>query len=165
MEIKLSKTFAKNLRGRFGKYEFEVGILEDGPHRDAKRGAPGLKGDDVRATYAGGPVRKAGRKSSQKISDISRENRKRLGFNYMSQPFKDKTSDVMKFSKEFFKLAFGRSQKKRAENLLQAVVRNPILAGKYGPQSTLTTIIKTFDRPMIDTGQLFKAIKARCRVK
>ena len=71
----------------------------------------------------------------------------------------------MKFTDAFFKLAFGASEKKRAENLLQACVRNPIRAGEYGPNSPLTVLIKGFDRAMIDTGQLFKAIKARCTVR
>lgn len=165
MILGLKKGFKERVKGRFGKYHFEVGVLEDAPHKDAKRGERGEKGQDVLAQYAGGPIRQKSRGDSGKmISDVSHENSKRLGFNYLQAPFKKHNSDVVKFTHEFFKLAFGHSEKRRAENLLQAIVRNPILRGEYGPQSDLTTKIKTFDRPMIDTSQLFKAIKALCRV-
>lgn len=166
MQIKLDKRFAKKVRGMFGKYEFEVGVLTDGPHREAKRGKRGLGGSDVIGSYAGGPVRKKSRvDSGLTISQVSAENRKRMGFNYLTRPFEDESSDIIKFTKVFFDLVFGRSQKKRAENLLQAIVRNPILRGDYGPNSSLTKKIKGFDRAMIDTAQLFKAIQAKCSVK
>jgi hypothetical protein len=166
MLIKLDSRFKKNVAGRFGKYSFEVGVLQDGPHKLAKRGERGLKGQDVLKTFAGGPARQISSKpSGLSISDVSQENRKRLGFNYLSAPFKKKSSDIIKFSNTFFKLVFGRSEKKRAENLLQAIVRNPILRGEYGSNSKLTQKIKGFDRSMIDTGQLFKAIKAVCKVR
>ncbi len=50
--------------------------------------------------------------------------------------------------------------RKRCENLLQAIVRNPILRGEYGKQGRSTTRTKGFYSPMIDTAQLFKSIKA-----
>lgn len=166
MQLKLDAKFKDNLRGRFGKYDFQVGILKDGLHRDPKRGVRGQGGKDVISSYAGGPVRKASTQSNgAKISEVSASNRKRLGFNYLTAPFKVRSSDIVKFMGEFFKLAFGRSQKKRAENLLQAVVRNPILRGDYGSNSSLTQRIKGFDRNMIDTAQLFKSITASCRVR
>ncbi len=166
MQLKLDSKFKKNVEGRFGKYRFEVGILDDGPHKLARRGARGLKGEDVKGSYAGGPVRKkSSQDSGQSISDVSAANRARLGFNYLTEPFKKRSSEIIKFTEAFFKMAFGKSEKRRAENLLQAVVRNPILRGEYGPNSALTRKIKGFDRPMIDTAQLFKSIKAVCRVK
>lgn len=162
MILKLDSRFKKHVKGMFGKYKFEVGVLEDKSHKSAKKGARGLKGKDVISNYAGGPIRRtSSRDSGLTISDVSKENRERLGFNYLTQPFKNKSSDIIKFSNEFFKLIFGRSQKKRAENLLQAIVRNPMLRGDYGPNSALTQKIKGFDRAMIDTAQLFKAIKAK----
>jgi len=165
MLIQLDRRFKKRVQGMFGKYNFEVGILNDGPHKDARIGKRGLKGRDVITEYAGGPRRKVSSTASTTISAVSKENRDRLGFNFYSKPFQDKTADVVKFTNEFFKLVFGRSQKKRAENLLQACVRNPILKGEYGNNSPLTQKIKGFNRGMIDTAQLFKAIKARCTVK
>ena len=88
-----------------------------------------------------------------------------MGFNYLAKPFEKKSSDIVRFSREFLKLAFGKSQKKRCENLLQAIVRNPMLRGDYGPNSELTQKIKGFDRATIDTAQLFKSIRAFCTVK
>ncbi len=165
MIFKLDSRFKKNVTGMFGKYKFEVGVLEDKSYKVPMKGQRGLKGQDVISSYAGGPVRKASRNDSGlAISDISKKNRDRLGFNYLTVPFQHKSSDIIKFSNEFFKLIFGRSQKKRSENLLQAIVRNPILRGDYGPQGEITKKIKGFDRPMIDTAQLFKSIKAVCKV-
>ncbi len=165
MEIKLQRGFADRLKGRFGKYDFQVGILVDGPHKVPKRGKWGLKGQDVISTYAGGPIRQKTRKDSDlTISEVSVKQREHLGFNYLTEPFKKRTSEIIKFSNSFFRLAFGASEKKRAENLLQAVVRNPIIRGDYGPNAPLTRKVKGFDRKMIDTGQLFKAIKAMCRI-
>ncbi len=166
MQLKLDKRFKKNVQGRFGKYNFAVGILEDKPHREPKRGVPGLQGQEIINLYAGGPVRQATRKDSGvSISEVSRRVRAHIGFNYLTEPFKRRSEDIIKFTDAFFKLAFGRSQAKRAVNLLQACVRNPILRRDYGANSPLTQKIKGFDRFMIDTGQLFKNIKASVVVK
>ena len=165
MIIQLDKRFQKKVKGMFGKYEFQVGVLEDAPHREAARGERGKKGKDVISSYAGGPIRKKSRKDSGlSIAQVSAENRKRLGYNYLTKPFERRSSDIIKFTDAFFKLVFGRSEKKRAENLLQAIVRNPILRGEVGTQSMLTSVIKGFNRPMIDTAQLFRAIRAKCKV-
>lgn len=166
MKIELDRRFKKKAQGLFGKYEFEVGVLNDKPHREPMRGERGLKGADVIGKYAGGSVRKASRKpSGMSVAEVSAANRDRLGFNYLTEPFEKKNSDIIKFSNEFFKLVFGRSQKKRCENLLQAIVRNPILRGDYGGNSALTQKIKGFNRGMIDTAQLFKAIRAVVKIK
>ncbi len=165
MLIELDKRFQKRVHGLFGKYEFQVGILEDGPHYEPKRGERGLKGQEIIKRYAGGPAREQTRKASGlNLSRVSAELRRHLGFNYLTKPFEKRSSDIIKFSNEFFKLAFGRSQAKRAENLLQAVVRNPILRGDYGSNSALTQKVKGFDRLGIDTAQLFKALRARVRM-
>lgn len=150
----------------FGKYQFEVGVLVDKPHYLPKRGVPGLGGQEIIKTYAGGPAREQTRKpSGLSIAQVSESLRKTLGFNYLTEPFKSsKNKDILKFTETFFNLVFGRSKQKRAENLLQAIVRNPMLRGDYGSNSALTQAIKGFDRKTIDTGQLFKNITARCKV-
>jgi hypothetical protein len=166
MRITLDKRFQKRARGLFGKYEFEVGVLEDKPHYLPKRGVAGLKGQEIIKTYAGGPARNQSRTpSGLTTAEVSKEFRGHLGFNYLTKPFEKRTSDIIKFTNEFFKLAFGRSTQKRAINLLQAIVRNPILRGDYGPNSQLTKRIKGFDRKGIDTAQLFKAIRAAVKVR
>lgn len=167
MIIQLDKRFQKRVQGMFGKYQFEVGVLEDKPHYLAKRGARGKKGKDVLKGFAGGPARQQTRKQSgQSVAEVSESLRKNLGFNYLTKPFESsKNKDILAFTNAFFKLVFGRTQQKRAENLLQAIVRNPMLRGDYGSNAPLTQAIKGFDRKTIDTAQLFKSIRARCKVK
>lgn len=159
MKIHLDKRFTRNLRGRFGKYNFEVGILQDAPHKLPARG-------NKTKSFAGGPARKtSAKRSSMLLSEVSRSLREQTGINLYSAPFKKRSSDIVKFTKEFFKLAFGRSEPKRAVNLIQAIVRNPILRGDYGPNSPLTAKIKGFNRYGIDTGQFFQGIRARVKVR
>lgn len=159
MRIELDQKFRKKAQGIFEKYEFQVGILDDGPHYNALPKSKGLK------SFAGGPARRQGRTSNGTLSEVSEANRKRMNKNYLTAPFKRRSSDIIRFANEFFKLAFGRSEKQRAVNLLQAVVRNPILRGDYGRNSSVTRKIKGFDRLMIDTAQLFKSITAKVRVR
>lgn len=167
MQLKIDKGFAKRAQGIFGKYTFEVGILENGPHKLPMERPPGAENFSANLTsYAGGTVRKKSRQDGPlTIAEVAAENEARIGLNFLIEPFKKQSSAIVKFANEFFKLAFGRSEKKRAENLLQAIVRNPILRGEYGKNAPSTVREKGFYRPMIDTGQLFKAIKARCTVR
>lgn len=161
MQIKMAPRFKQRVQGLFNKYEFEVGVLNDKAHREAQRGKRGLKGEDVLSSYAGGPVRKMGGDSGKSIGEVSADLRERIGVNFYLEPFKNRNANIIKFSNEFFKYVFGRTQEKRAVNLLQAIVRNPILRGEYGSNSAFTKKVKGFDRYMIDTAQLFKNIKAR----
>lgn len=168
MKIELNKNFKKRAKGRFEKFSFEVGIIDDGPHKDAKRGQRGLKGQDVLSAFAGGPVRKKSRKSSNSLSEVSKAFRKSIGVNYLTEPFdgKGKNKDIVNFGAEYLKLAQGKSKNQnRIKNLLQAIVRNPILRGDYGPNSKLTQAIKGFDRAGIDTAQLFKAITTKVKAR
>jgi hypothetical protein len=161
VELKLRKNFGERVQARYDRFRMEVGVLNDGPHKLPKERPPGAENFNANlTTYAGGPVRKLGKPSGVTIAEVSAKNRERLGFNYLTAPFKNKSADIVKFTNAFFRFAFGRSQKKRLENLLQAIVRNPILRGEYGSNAPLTKRIKGFDRKMIDTAQLFKAIKA-----
>jgi hypothetical protein len=164
-KIKLDSRFKKQIKGVIEKYEFEVGI-EEGTHFAAQRGKKGLHGTDVVSQYAGGPVRKIDRsKPDGKNADIAESFRKHLGINFWTAPFEKKSSDILKFLDNFFKYAFGKSEKQRLINSLQAVVRNPFMSKDYGPNSKITQAIKTFDRLGIDTAQMFKSIKADVRKK
>lgn len=164
MKIELDKSFRKAISQRINGYNFLVGVLEDKPHFDAARGKAGLKGQDVLKTYAGGPARKQTRHPSEKTSgQILVDNMKRLGINILLKPFQDKSSELLRFTEAFLKMALAKSSPKRVENLLQANVRNPILRGEYGQNSSLTKTIKGFNRPLIDTAQMFKAIKAKVK--
>lgn len=161
IEIKLDRRFITQAKGVFEKYAFEVGVLQDSPHRVAVKKEKGLK------EFAGGPARRISLKESGKsIGDVSESVRKRLGINLYVHPFKSrKNADILAFLKSFFDLCAGRAQKRQAENLLQAIVRNPILRGDYGSNSPAAIKNKGFNRLLIDTAQLFKAIKARVTLR
>jgi hypothetical protein len=161
MTIKLDRRFYKQAKGTFEKYDFRVGVLEDKAHKLAEPKSKGLK------SYAGGPARKTSRQSSgMSVSDVSQSLRKQTGINFYTRPFRSKKNkDILNFLNSFFDLCAGRSQPRRAENLLQAIVRNPILRGDYGRNTRATAKAKGFNRLMIDTAQLFRAITAKVQVR
>ncbi len=185
LEIKLDGRVEKQIRGRIDRFSFEVGVLEDGPHKLAlsanrarKQGWKknnALKPSAALAlgglkSFAGGPARKVGTKSSGlTISQVSERLRKESGVNFYSKPWKSRqNADLLKVIRSFMKLLSLKGviqEKKRLENALQAVVRNPILRGEYGSNSSATAKRKGFNRFMIDTAQLFKAIKAKVRIR
>ncbi len=79
MKIQLAKDFNQRLKGRFGKYRFEVGVLDDASYKKPKIGQKGLHGIDVLTNYAGVKVRKKSTiDSGMAISDISKANRDRM---------------------------------------------------------------------------------------
>lgn len=162
MNLKLGTSWTKKLEHNIERYQFEVGILNDKPHKDP---APTpLFGDPSLGTYAGGPVRKTGTTISDKsTAEILIDNMRRMNINLLLRPFQEKNSDILKFTDYFLRLVTGRqgTSEKRIENLLQAIVRNPILKQEYGPNRASTADAKGFNRKLIDTGQMFKAIRAR----
>lgn len=158
MNIKLDGRFAKQAKGVFEKYEFRVGVLNDKPHKQADSGIK---------SYAGGPARRVSNKNSgMTIAQVSEDLRKRTGINFYTRPFSSKkNTDILNFVKSFFDLCAGRGEIRRTENFLQAIVRNPILRGDYGRNTSTTAKIKGFNRFMIDTAQLFRAIQSKVVVK
>lgn len=175
--FKWDARFTKEVRARIERFDLNVGILEDGPHYNPKskkqivsalerkgKGASSFV-QEVHGTYAGGPVRKKSRKIGGLLSGVSESVRKRLGINFYTAPFRKPTGksiELQRFLKAF--VAYVRDDKsgtRRIENAMQAVVRNPILRGEYGSNSKAAANGKGFDRLLIDTGQLFKAIIAR----
>ncbi len=161
VNIKLDGRFAKQAKGVFEKYDFQVGVLQDKSHKLAEPKSKGLK------SYAGGLARKiSSRSSGMTISEVSEDLRKRTGINFYTRPFSSKKNkDILNFVKSFFDLSMGRTEKRRTENLLQAIVRNPILRGDYGRNTAATAKTKGFNRFMIDTAQLFKAITSKVTVR
>jgi len=151
--IKLDRRFQDQVKGKLQVYNFEVGILNDKQRKSPKKG---LK------SFVGGVARKTGAISGITLSEASKDLREKTGINFYTRPFKSRMNkDINRLLKNFFDYAFGRSTQKRLTNTLQAVVRNPITRGDYGVNNPLTAKIKGFNRLMIDTGQLFKNIKAR----
>lgn len=163
MNFELSRGFSKKLASRIERFTFEVGILNDKDHKLAKETSPGQ--EPSLGSYAGEPIRKATRTSSgMTIGEVLVENMKRLNINILLRPFQEPNSEILKFTEAFLKLVTNRGMSvKRVENLLQAVVRNPILKQEYGRNKSATADAKGFDRHMIDTGQMFKNIKARAK--
>lgn len=159
----LDKSFIKKLNGAVNGFEFEVGVLEDKPHFEAV--PTPLNGEPALKTYAGGPARKqTKRPSGLTIGEVLVENMKRLNINLLLRPFEEPNSEILKFTEAFLKLATTKKGSlKRVENLLQAIVRNPILRQEYGKNESYTADNKGFDRHLIDTAQMFKAIRARAR--
>ncbi len=157
--LELDRRFQKVAKGVYEQYNFDVGILKDSVHKQAQSAKRGLK------TIAGGPARKTSQIPDGTTSQISEELRSKFG-NFYTKPFRaKKNAEILRFTKSFFDLVQGRSVKKRCENLLQAIVRNPITRGDYGSNKELTAKIKGFNRLMIDTGQFFKAITAKVRMR
>ncbi|WKV32907.1 putative neck protein [Bdellovibrio phage MAC3UK] len=163
-KIELSKGFAKRLASRIEQYDFEVGILTDGPHYDPVE--TNLFDSPELGQYAGGPVRKKTRVEGEKtIAEVFVANMERMNTDLLLEPFRSsKNAEITKFTTAFLRLATGgKITLKRVENLLQAVVRNPILRQDYGGNTAPTADAKGFDRLLIDTAQMFKAIKARAK--
>ena len=164
MKLEFGKSWAKKLQGRIEMYEFDVGVLDDKPHKNPV--VHGRFEEPQLGSYAGGPVRKTSREESGvSISDVLIENQERLNINLLLRPFQEQGSDLIKFTTYFLRYVaeVKGSSIRRVENLLQAVVRNPILNQEYGQNNASTADAKGFDRHLIDTGQTFKAIKARAR--
>jgi hypothetical protein len=165
-QLKLTERLEKSLHG----YDFEVGVLSSQKHFEPLHTELGQK--PQLGSYAGGAVRKKSNVPSELTTgQILVENSKRLGIDLLRAPFKSKNNqEINDFTKAFFKMALSDSNKqgairnaKRLINLVQAIIRNPILRGDYGNNKGSTADAKGFDRLLFDTGQMFKAIKARIR--
>lgn len=163
MNIKLGSGWGTRLKGRVEKYEFEVGVLDDKVHKDAVQ--QGLYQESALGSYAGGPVRKMSRIPGEStVGQVLVSNMKRLNVNLLQAPFQKQSSEIIKFTDYFLRYIIkqsGSSGLKRLENLLQAIVRNPILKQEYGMNSSGTADNKGFDRHLFDTGQMFKALRAK----
>lgn len=163
-QISLKRPLDETIRRKFRPFSCQVGILQDGAHFAPSEGK--LK------SYAGGPARRQTRTPDGTLSVVSANVRRHLGFNYLTRPFRKRTAPRVKWANAFFKMVFSlsdgtggiASKKKRCENLLQALVRNPILNGEYGSNKRATARRKGFNRKLIDTAQFFRAIKSRVRI-
>lgn len=158
-KTKVGSKYFKLLKGRVEGYEFEVGILKDKIHKKPKPASAGLK------KLAGGPARKMGKKSKNNVSTIAAFVKARSKINIFRKPFKLKANkEIIRFADTFLKIVMANGMmrnKRRVENLLQAIVRNPITRGDYGSNTPSTAKTKGFNRRFIDTGQLFSSIRAR----
>lgn len=162
MKLQIGKSWGQKLQKQVGRYAVEVGVLEEKPHMNPVE--HGLFEEPLLKSYAGGPVRRTSRvPGPNTIGDVLVQNMERLNINILLRPFQEKNSDILKFTNYFLKYIVGGlgASQKRVENLVQAIVRNPILKQEYGPNSPQTADAKGFNRHLFDTGQVFKNIKAR----
>lgn len=163
MKIRFAKPLSQTLKKKIEGFEIEVGVLNDTPHKNPVEQSL-FKEPDL-SSYAGGPVRKKTRTVGPLTTgQILVENMKRLNINLLWRPFQETNSNIMQFTKSFLNLALnGQASTKRVENLLQAIVRNPILKQEYGKNKAHTADAKGFDRHLFDTGQMFRAITAKVK--
>lgn len=164
MNLKLGNKWLLKLQGRIEQYEFEVGVLEDRDHKNPVHAM--LHQQPDLGSYAGGPVRRMTRESSGKsVGDVLIANQERLNIDLLKRPFQDRSSEIIRFTTYFLRYVseVKGTSIRRVENLIQAIVRNPILNQEYGKNTSITADAKGFDRHLIDTGQMFKGIKARAK--
>lgn len=160
--MEFGKSWGRKLQGRINQFEIEVGVLEDKPHMNPVEHS--LFEQPQLRSYAGGPVRRMSRQPGEaSIGEVLVDNMRRLNINILLRPFQEKNSEILKFTDYFLRFVVARpgTSVKRVENLVQAIVRNPILRQEYGPNNSTTADNKGFNRHLFDTGQMFKAIRAR----
>lgn len=165
MNMSLGKKWSKQLKGRIQQYEFQVGVLESKEYKLPKERKGPFDESNI-GSFAKGPVRRVSSvPSGQKVGDVLVENMKRLNIDLLRAPFKKKSSELMQFTLSFLSLVTYKPGMtiRRVENLLQAVVRNPIFKQEYGINSEATAETKGFNRHLFDTGQMFKNIRVRAR--
>lgn len=160
MKIALSKNLFRKIERQIEGFEFEVGILDDKPHRLPIESP--LFGPQNLKSYAGGDIRPTSKiPSGLTVGDVLIANSERLGIDLLRDPFKNPDTEINRFTTAFLRYASAKKGSlKRVENLLQAIVRNPILRQEYGNNKGSTADNKGFDRHLFDTAQMFKAIKA-----
>lgn len=138
---------------RLGKYEVEVGILEDGPEKKWKREQKKL---------AGGPANKtAGTNKNTTLREVFAK--WNLRYQLLLAPWRNANSkEQVQVAKELVNsLNAGGKPTNAMRNAIQAVIRGPIQRGEYGNNSKGWAAIKGFNRLLINTGAMFNAIKAR----
>ncbi len=158
--FQLDHRFQKRLKGRYERYEVRAGILDDSAHHRPRPKSAGL------GTLSGGPVRKKSNKTKGTVAQVGEFVRK-SGNNYLRAPIAQTKSQLMRdFLKALGDLVTDRTtSRSKVESTLRAVIREPILRGKYGRNTAKTAKRKGFNRKLIDTGQFFRAIVARVRTR
>lgn len=118
-------------------------------------------------TLEGGPVRLQKPTTRSTTAAIAERIRTELGVDWLRAPVRHENSPEMKALRvAFFRLLTGKNKNYSAvEAKFRAVLRIPILKQRYGRNTPAAARAKTFNRFLIDTGQFFKAIVAKVRVR
>lgn len=161
MKVTLEKLVPK-LKTAIEGQGFVVGVLQNKDHKEVKDKNQGLTGYNEKV-FLNGWARRTTSKIDGTVQEIGGELQDM--FSWLSKPFQDgneKQKEIQLFAKAFLsEVQKGEKPSvNRSRNLVQAIVRNPILRGDYGGNSELTKLKKGFDRLMIDSGQFFNSIRA-----
>lgn len=146
-------------------FEAEVGIVYDFDKRES------VAGPRVVQRW-GGPARSKSKKKAQiTIGEVAHKMQSK--YHYIQRAAKSPDNSLINDVKHSLILAcyssmgskkpnegFISSMRRRYLNACQALVRNPILRGEFPANSPTTIKMKGFNRPMINTGTFFTAIKA-----
>lgn len=157
----MGKNWTIKIKDRVEMYESVAGIA-DGNRRDPQN--PRVVG-----SFAGGPVRKTRPGRSNKTNKQVANWVIAYAGNIFTIPFKSQSSkDIIKFSQVYLAELLKDNPRaimssKRVVNLMQAIIRNPILRGEYKMHDAKTGKRKGFTRSLIDTGQFFRSIKVEMR--
>lgn len=159
------KGLDKFISGEISKFKFDVGILQNKPHFEVLKRKIGTKnGKPVYAKswyqYAGLNLLRHGSKPDGTLNKVAAEMDEL--FKWLRRPFLLKRNkDLIWVINFMVDIMSGKDNRRRIENAMQAVVRNPILRGDYGRNSQKTAKEKGFNKLLMRTGQLFKNVKAR----
>lgn len=169
MRVKKSEIVGKGLdqvlQGKFDKYQFQVGILQNKQHYAPARKLVGFRnGNPVYEkswyNFAGIQLLRAGNKVDGTLKGVAKEMDE--AYKWLRRPWEiSKNKDLIGIIHYIVEDINGRENKQRILNGIQAVVRNPILRGDYGKNSRKRAKEKGFNKLMMATGQFFKNIKAR----
>lgn len=165
MDVELKNSIISKLKSQIEGFEFEVGILDSGEQHYWAQ-PPKIGGQDNLTTYAGMTIAKQYNATDGKtVAQVFIDVQTKAGIDLLGTPFNKKGSEIVEFMHSFLSLAFKRPGMniKRVENLLQAVVRNPIMKGDYGQNTPMTVASKGFNHLFIETSQMFQAIKAKVK--
>lgn len=153
----MGKSWTLKLKKKVESYEAVAGIKQT-PRKEP------VKPKDLRS-FAGGPVRKISTTRSRVTPTQVAAYVMNFAGNIWTEPFKmGSNTDIIKFSKVYVKELLKSKpgeivNNRRVKNLMQAIIRNPILRGDYKLHGKGTKSRKGFERSLIDTGQFFRSIQ------
>lgn len=157
MKLAMGNNWTLKLKHKVEAYEAIAGIKQT-PRREAA--VPRMVG-----TFAGGSVRKTQPSRSGTTPTQVAAYVMNFAGNIFTVPFQMGTNaDILKFSHAYIKELLGSkgasiTNNRRVKNLMQAIIRNPILRGDYKMHKQGTKAKKGFERSLIDTGQFFRSIQ------
>ena len=159
------KGLDKFISGEISKFKFDVGILQNKPHFEVLKRKIGTKnGKPVYAKswyqYAGLHLLRHNNEPDGTLNSVASEMDEM--FKWLRKPFLlKKNKDLIWVINFMVDIMNGKNNRRRIENAIQAVVRNPILRGDYGKNSRKNAIEKGINKILMRTRQLFKNVKTR----